>query len=131
MAGPAYNEFSSFFITRALQLTQKKRQIVPTFVDGKRHDVAVRVLGREERKSIFGRIPSIKVLPEMSFKGLYNKDGDTVFWLTDDTCRVPVEINSRILIGSLVAELVEYSNTACRLKKKEKRLLLLEEEDLL
>jgi hypothetical protein len=49
----------------------------------------------------------------MYFKGLYEKSGDTVLWLTDDRCRVPVEIHSKIAIGSLVAELVEYTNSAC------------------
>ena len=128
--GSAYNEFSSFFITRALDLILGESRIVPTFVDGKRHEVAVDVLGLEARKTMFGRVKTIKVLPKMSFKGLYDKDGDTVFWLTDDVCRIPVEIDSKILIGSLVAELVEYSNHACSLKKKEKTLLFPEEEDL-
>jgi len=131
MNGPSYNEFSSFFITRALDFDPKKKQIVPTFVDGKRHEVAVDVLAVEDHKSIFGKVKTIKVLPKMSFKGLYDKDGDTVFWLTDDSCRIPVEINSKILIGSLVAELIEYSNAVCSLKKKENRLLLTEDEDLL
>jgi len=119
MDGTAYNEFSSFFITRALQLDPGRQEIVPTFVDKKRHKVAVKVFGVEPRKTIFGTINTIKVMPKMSFKGLYDKDGDTVFWLSDDSCRVPVEIDSKILIGSLVAELVEYSNPACHLKKAE------------
>ncbi|RXM21756.1 DUF3108 domain-containing protein, partial [Citrobacter sp. AAK_AS5] len=38
---------------------------------------------------------------------------DTVLWITDDQCRVPVEIRSRIVVGSLVATLVEYENPAC------------------
>ena len=117
MDGSAYNEFSSFFITRAMQLDPGRQEIVPTFVDEKRHKVAVKVFGVEPRNTIFGTINTIKVMPKMSFKGLYDKDGDTVFWLSDDSCRVPVEIESKILIGSLVAELVEYSNSACHLKK--------------
>ena len=129
--GSAYNEFSSFFITRTLDLVPGERQIVPTFVDGKRHEVPVVVLGLEERETMFGRVKTIKVLPKMSFKGLYDKNGDTVFWLTNNVCRIPVEIDSKILIGSLVAELVEYSNHACSMKKKKKRLLLPAEEDLL
>jgi hypothetical protein len=116
MNGTAYNEFSSFFITRALQLDPVRQEIVPTFVDKKRHKVAVKVFGVEPRKTIFGTINTIKVMPKMSFKGLYDKDGDTVFWLSNDSCRVPVEIESKILIGSLVAELVEYTNPACHLK---------------
>ncbi|MGR0482562.1 MAG: DUF3108 domain-containing protein [Candidatus Electronema sp. V4] len=113
LAGPVYNEFSAFFITRALRLDPAKPQLVPVFADKKRHLVPVKVLGRERRNSLFGTVPTLKVQPKMAFKGLYDKDGDTMFWLTDDACRIPVEIRSKILIGSLVAELVEYSNPAC------------------
>ena len=123
LTGPAYNEFSSFFITRALNFTDGQ-PIVPTFVDEKRHEVAVALLVKEQQKTIFGKVDTLKVMPKMDFKGLYDKDGDTVFWLTDDRCRVPIAIHSKILVGSLVAELVEYENPACpkwtgRKKKKQ------------
>lgn len=113
LLGTVYNEFSAFFITRALRLVKDAEKIIPAFVDKKRHEVAVQLLSREPRKSIFGEVPTLKVKPVMSFKGLYDKDGDTVFWLTDDECRIPVEIESKILIGFLSAELVEYSSTSC------------------
>jgi len=112
LTGTAYNEYASFFISRALTFLDQKT-IVPTFVDEKRHEVAVIMLGREKRGSMFGQVSTLKVMPKMDFKGLYDKDGDTVYWLTDDVCRVPVAINSKILIGSLTAELVEYTNPAC------------------
>jgi len=123
LTGPAYNEFSSFFITRVLNFTDGQ-PIVPTFVDEKRHEVAVALLVKEQQKTIFGKVDTLKVMPKMDFKGLYDKDGDTVFWLTDDRCRVPIAIHSKILVGSLVAELVEYKNPACpkwtgRKKKKQ------------
>jgi hypothetical protein len=111
-----YNEFSAFFITRALEFQQDKNHIIPAFVDEKQHKVAVKVLGRGKQESILGLRKTIKVMPEMHFKGLYDKDGDTVFWLTDDACRIPVQIRSKIPIGSLVADLVEYSNPACQLR---------------
>ncbi|MDU9048924.1 MAG: DUF3108 domain-containing protein [Candidatus Electrothrix sp. Rat3] len=114
LAGPAYNEFSAFFITRALRLLKEEQQIIPSFVDKKRHRVAVKVFGKEQKETMFGPRNTIKVMPKMNFKGLYDKDGDTVFWLTDDACRIPVEIRSKILIGSLVAQLKEYSNPACQ-----------------
>lgn len=118
MEGPSYNEFSSFFITRALRFNPERQEIVPTFVDEQRHKVAVQAFAVEPRDSILGRVDIVKVMPKMSFKGLYEKDGDTVFWLTNDICRIPVEIESKILIGSLVAELVEYTNPACPLQYK-------------
>lgn len=112
LQGTVHNEYSSFFFTRAL-IFQGEDIIVPTFADKKRHEVVVKVMAREKKKSLFGEVDTIKVMPKMSFKGLYDKDGDTVFWLTNNDCRIPVEINSKILIGSLTATLVEYTNSRC------------------
>lgn len=111
--GPVYNEFASFIITRALAFLDEDSLTVPTFAEGKRHEVQVSLVKRENRKTIFGRKPILVVQPRIQFKGLYEKSGNTTLWLTDDRCRVPVEIHSRIAIGSLVAELVDYSNPAC------------------
>lgn len=113
LAGTAYNEFASFIITRALQFREGEEIVVPTFADEKRNEVKVVLAQREQRNTLFGKKNMLKVQPQMHFKGLYDKSGDTILWLTDDTCRVPVEIHSRIVVGSLVAELVAYSNPAC------------------
>ncbi len=114
MRGPAHNEFSSFYFTRILALNRIRKPIVPTFADRKRH--LVRVVGAGHKtmnNTIFGQVEVYGVRPRMEFKGLYDKDGDTTIWLTDDTCRVPMRIRSKILIGSLVAELIDYNNPAC------------------
>ncbi len=129
--GPVYNEFSAFYITRVLHFALSNTPIVPTFADEKRHPVKVRVLAREKRHTFFGTINTIKVMPVMDFKGLYDKDGDTVFWLSDDQCRVPVEVRSKILIGSLVGKLIEYSNPACHLRKSSSKAVRIPEDDLL
>ncbi|HID70816.1 MAG TPA: DUF3108 domain-containing protein [Desulfobacterales bacterium] len=112
--GGVHNEFSSFFFTRILKLDSGDSVIVPTFADGKRHQVVVRTGELTRLKgTVRGDVNVIPVTPIMKFKGLYNKDGDTVIWFTDDDCRVPVRINSKILIGSLTAELVSYENPLC------------------
>ena len=116
MSGTAYNEIAAFLITRALNFSADsahKPLVVPAFVDGRRHEVRVRLMRQEPRRSIFGTIPTLKVQPIMQFKGLYDKSGSTVLWISDDRCRVPVEIKSRIAIGALVARLSEYRNSAC------------------
>ena len=113
VSGPVYNEFSSFYITRVMDLIPGQPFMVPTFADKKRNEVRVLVKGREELATPYGRVRTVVVMPIMKFKGLYDKDGDTVIWLTDDECRVPVRINSKIAIGSLTADLDGYSNPAC------------------
>ncbi|MDH3349822.1 MAG: DUF3108 domain-containing protein [Desulfobulbaceae bacterium] len=121
ISGPVHNEFSSFYITRSLTLEEGEVPVVPTFADKKRHNVEVNVLGKEEIRTMFGLVKTIRIQPKMTFRGLYDKDGDTVIWLTDDECRVPVRINSKILIGSLTADLKSYHNDLCPQYHEERR----------
>jgi hypothetical protein len=111
--GMVYNEFTGFLMTRVLALADEQPPLIPTFVDEERHLVAVVMNGKVELDTMFGPVPTMELQPRMDFKGLYDKDGDTVIWVTDDACRVPVQIDSRLMIGSLTATLVAYENDAC------------------
>ena len=76
--------------------------------------MAVNLIKREYRPTIFDKKQlTLKIQPKLNFKGLYEKSGDTILWVTDDQCRVPVEIRSHITVGSLVAKLADYENPAC------------------
>lgn len=108
--GPAHNEFSSFFFMRAVRFgNNHERVVVPTFADKKRHEVEVILEGTEEWATVLGQRATLKVRPHLTFKGLYSKVGDPLVWLTDDDARIPVRMQAKIVIGSLTAELVEYS----------------------
>ncbi|MBU2536851.1 MAG: DUF3108 domain-containing protein [Proteobacteria bacterium] len=110
--GTMQNEFSSFFLMRTLPFTGEAPVIVPTFADKKRHEVVVAMEGREEQESVLGKKNTIKVQPHLRFKGLYEKVGDPLIWLTDDAWRIPTKIQAKIVIGSLTAELIEYTGPA-------------------
>ena len=110
--GPMHNEFSSFFLMRALSFAGDAPMIVPTFADKKRHKVVVTVEGKEEQESVLGKKNTLKVQPHLKFKGLYEKIGDPWVWLTDDAWRIPTRIQAKLVIGSLTAELVEYTGPA-------------------
>ena len=108
VAGPTYNEFSSFMIMRALPLMVGTELMVPTFADQKRHEVMVRVETKEQVHSIFGKTQAIRMRPQLHFKGLYKKTGDPTIWISDDAARIPLQIKAKIVIGSLTAKLVAY-----------------------
>lgn len=108
VSGPVHNEFSSFLAMRAMPMEVGKELVVPTFADKKRNEVKVSVLEKDRKSSIFGKVDTIKVIPHLNFKGLYEKLGDPVIWLTDDEYRVPVRIKAKIVIGSFSAKLVNY-----------------------
>lgn len=106
--GPVHNEFSSFMAMRIMPLSLGKELIVPTFADKKRHAIRVEIQKKKMLSSIFGEVETIQVEPILTFKGLYEKVGDPVIWLTNDEFRVPLRITAKIVIGSLTAKLVEY-----------------------
>ncbi|HIJ78844.1 MAG TPA: DUF3108 domain-containing protein [Deltaproteobacteria bacterium] len=106
--GPVHNEFSSFFFMRTLPFAQNDETMVPTFADGKRHEVPVFMEGREMLRTIFGKKETIMVRPRLNFKGLYDKMGDPLVWFTEDDFRIPVKIKAKIVIGSLTTSLVDY-----------------------
>lgn len=114
--GHVNNEFSSFFNSRLMNHEVGGKFIVPTFADKRRVEVVVNTVSKKylEDTSI-GPVSTVEVMPIMTFKGLYDKKGDTVIWYTDDECRVPVLIKSKIVIGSLTARLAVYENSACSL----------------
>ena len=113
--GVVHNEFSSFFSSRVMDLKVGNRLIVPTFGDDSRKEVIVEIPEEQMlNDTIVGDVMTIKVTPILTFSGLYDKQGDTIIWYTNDECRVPVLIQSKILIGSLTATLTEYSNPHCR-----------------
>jgi hypothetical protein len=117
--GEVYNEFASFFSSRVMDLRVGFPIIVPTFGDDKRNEVVVVTLEKTHLKdTLLGDVETLKVSPILTFSGLYDKRGDTVIWYTNDECRVPVLIQSKIVIGSLTASLAEYRNPLCDRYKK-------------
>jgi hypothetical protein len=112
--GQTNNEFSAFFNSRLMDFQIDQPFVVPTFADNRRALVAVHPIRKELLEdTIVGDVSTMAIMPIMKFEGLYEKKGDTVIWYTDDECRVPVKITSKISIGSLTAVLTGYENHAC------------------
>ncbi len=114
ISGPTHNEFSSFFSSRLMQFDVGNSFLIPTFADKRRVDVEVKILGKDHfKKTALGPVETVEVSPILKFKGLYDKRGDTTIWYTNDECRVPVKITSKIAIGSITSTLKSYDNPAC------------------
>jgi hypothetical protein len=127
--GVVNNEFSSFFNSRLMDFSADEPFVVPTFADKKRVEVAVHPKGtRIIKGTILGDVKAREIMPVMKFKGLYDKRGDTVIWYSDDKCRVPVKIKSKIAIGSLTARLTAYENSSCDIYPKSGRKEVTEKE---
>ena len=113
VGAPVHNEFSAFFASRLMPHQTGGDFLIPVFADKKKNQVVVRVLGEERLQTVIGEVATRKVTPILKFHGLYDKRGDTIIWYSADECRVPVKINSKIVIGSLTARLIAYENPRC------------------
>lgn len=112
--GTSHNEFSAFFASRLMEFKDGGAIIVPTFADKRRAEVVVKTVSRQlTEKTVLGNVQTVLVSPILKFKGLYDKRGDTVILYTDDECRVPVQINSKVVVGSITAKLIAYENPLC------------------
>ncbi len=114
LSGIIHNEFSAFFASRVMDMEMDHPFLVPTFGDDERKEVIVKVFDYDIlENTLFGKVRTKKVSPLLNFSGLYDKTGDTIVWYTDDNCRVPVQAQSKLVIGSLTATLVAYENEKC------------------
>ncbi len=75
--------------------------------DKKNRPVEVRVEGIETIQSSWGRLETARVLVIMPFHGLFMNQGNIRVWFTTDRRRTPIRMKAKVVIGSIVANLVE------------------------
>ena len=74
--------------------------------DKKNHKVHVRVEEIETISSSWGKVETARVLVVMPFQGLFLNQGNIRVWFTNDNRRIPVRMKAKVIIGSIVADLV-------------------------
>ena len=88
------------------------------FYKDKTYPLDVRYLGKETIEVPAGEFRCIKVEPLVQEGGLFKSEGSIVVWMTDDERRMPVKVKTKVIIGSIDADLSEYSGLAGPLKSK-------------
>lgn len=80
------------------------------FLDDEVFNLYIRYIGKETVKTKYGTFKAIKIAP-LLVEGTMFKGGEKMMvWVSDDENRVPVRVDSPILIGSIKVDLVEYEN---------------------
>lgn len=75
--------------------------------DNKNYKLEVRVEALEMLKGSWGKQQTARVLVVMPFQGIFLNEGNIRVWFTTDERRVPVRMKAKVIIGSIVAELME------------------------
>ncbi len=99
---------SALYFVRTQPLEIGKSLYLDNFVDGKKYKMEVRVLKKERIKVAAGSFDCVVVEPLTQSVGVFKNEGTLTVWLTDDRLRMPVLMKSKILVGSISAELTDY-----------------------
>lgn len=82
---------------------------INTFFDNEIFPFDMRYRGRETIKTRKGKFGVIKLVPFVEPGRIFNDEDDMTIWLSDDRNRVPIRIQMDLKVGSIKADLIEYS----------------------
>lgn len=100
-----YDTLSSFFYFRSIPLQVGTSYYIDIFDCRRLWNTEVRVLRREELVTPLGRFKTIVIHPLLKSEGIFSRTGDMFIWLTDDDRRIPVQMKSKVVVGSITATL--------------------------
>ncbi len=103
-----HDEVSAVFYMRTLDLEVGQPINLNVFAKRQTSVVKCNVIRRETIKVPAGKFKTILVEPILDFDGVMKK-GKMQVWFTDDERRIPVQVKSKMTIGSVVVRLEKYA----------------------
>ncbi len=102
---PTLDPLASIYHVRTLPLTIGKSLYVTIFDSKRIYRMEIRILRREEVDTPAGRFRTIAIQPVMQTEGFFSRRGELFLWLTDDDRRIPVQIMTKIKVGTVTGQL--------------------------
>ena len=99
---------SSLYYVRTLPLEVGQSFAVSNHTNGKNYPLVVKVLRKERITVEAGSFNCIVVEPILRSAGLFKHKGRLTVWLTDDKYRIPVLMESKVVVGAISAVLKSY-----------------------
>lgn len=110
---------SSLYYARNINFDQyKPGDKIPfsMFIDNEVYNMYLRYLGKDVIKTRYGKFRTIKFKP-LLIKGTLFEGGEKMTaWISDDENKLPVRIESPLLVGSVKVDLMGYQNLRYPLK---------------
>ena len=114
---------SAFYLARTFDYSKMKpgdKFKLQNFYKDKTYPLDVVFKGRETITVDAGTFDCMIVEPLVQEGGLFKSEGTIVIWLTNDDLKIPIKVKTKIIIGSIDAELTKYEGLAGELKSKKK-----------
>jgi len=117
IAIPEYTQdlVSAFYYARTLNFTNAKEGDqfeITGYLDDAIIPLNLKFLGREEVKTKKGTFRCIKLRPMLQEGRVFKEQEDMTVWVSDDKNRIPIRVQTNILIGSIKMDLTDYENLA-------------------
>lgn len=75
--------------------------------DKKNYKLQVKIEELERVEGPWGSVEAVRVVAVMPFRGIFMNEGNIRVWLTNDIHHIPVMMKAKVIIGSVVARLVD------------------------
>jgi hypothetical protein len=98
---------ASIYYARTLDLEVGKSYFVNNHTDGENYNLEVKVIKKEDVETPAGEFSCLVVQPIIESGKVFASRKGLTIWLTDDSWKIPVLIRSKIMVGSIQAELKE------------------------
>lgn len=108
IAAYVQDALSILYYARTQTLKVGKSIFIDNFTDGKNYPLEMKVIGKETIKVKAGKFDCIVVEPLLLSSGIFKHEGRLKVWFTDDRLKLPVLMKSKVLVGSISAELTNY-----------------------
>ena len=85
---------------------------VDLFFDGETYTFKLKFLAQEEVKIKLGKIKAWKIRPIVQKGRVFKEKESLTIWISDDKNKIPIRIKANLAVGSLKADLDDYSGLA-------------------
>jgi hypothetical protein len=112
---------SALYLARTFDYTKMKegdKVHLENFYKDKVYPLDILYHGKETVSVKAGTFRCIILEPLVQEGGLFKSAGSIVVWLTDDMLKIPVKVKTKIIIGSIDAELIGYGGLLAAPKGK-------------
>lgn len=96
-----------YYVRSLLPLKQGASQALTVYHDKKLRQIEVQVEKVEILEGPWGKLETAQVLVIMPFQGIFLNQGNIRVWFTTDDRRIPLRMKAKVVIGSIVADLVD------------------------
>ena len=111
--GCVQDVLSSIYYARNVDFNKYKpgdRIPFTMFLDNEVYNMYIRYLGKEDVKTKYGKFRAIKFKP-LLIKGTIFEGGEKMtVWVSDDANKIPLRIESPIVVGSVKVDMMSYKN---------------------